>query len=91
MALKAFALLLKRDIVRLFKNPAALGVVLVLIILPSLYTWYNVIAFWDPYDNTKDLRVCVVNEDAGTQNELTGEMNVGDLVVDALRQDNRLG
>ena len=38
----------KRDVKRLFKAPAALVVVLVLIILPSLYTWFNVAGFWNP-------------------------------------------
>jgi putative membrane protein len=90
-ALKAFARLLKRDIVRLLKTPAALGVVLVLIVLPSLYTWYNVVGFWNPYDNTKNLKVCVVNEDAGTYNDLTGEINVGDMVVEGLEEDDQLG
>ena len=56
---------LKRDIKRLFKAPAALIVVAALMVLPSVYTWYNVVAFWDPYGHTGNLRVCVVNEDAG--------------------------
>ena len=31
---------LKRDFIRLVKAPAALVVVVALLILPSLYTWY---------------------------------------------------
>lgn len=89
--MKAFASLLKRDIVRLLKTPAAFTVVLALIVLPSLYTWYNVIGFWNPYDNTKNLKVCVVNEDAGTYNDLTGNINVGDMVVEGLEEDDQLG
>ena len=34
--------------------------VLALLVLPSVYTWYNVVGFWDPYNNTGALRVCVV-------------------------------
>ena len=40
--------ILKRDFIRLFKAPAAIVVVLALLVLPSLYTWYNVLGFWDP-------------------------------------------
>lgn len=35
----------KRDVIRLLKAPAALTVVVFLVVLPSLYTWFNVIGF----------------------------------------------
>lgn len=80
----------KRDILRLLKVPPALVVVLALLILPSVYTWYNVIGFWNPYDNTGNLRVCVVNEDAGGESELTGELHVGDMIVKKLGENDQL-
>ena len=58
-----------RDARRLAHTPATWAVVLCLIVLPSLYTWFNVAAFWNPYDNTGNLRVCVVNEDAGVDDK----------------------
>ena len=67
--------ILKRDLLRLLKTPQALVVVFALMVIPSLYTWYNVIGFWNPYDNTGNLTVCVVNQDAGGSSELTGELN----------------
>lgn len=82
---------LRRDVHRLFKAPAALVVVAVLILLPSLYTWFNVIGFWNPYENTGNIRVCVVNQDAGTNNEITGELNVGDQIVEQLQENTQLG
>lgn len=66
-------------------------VVLALLVLPSLYAWFNVVSFWNPYDNTGNLRVCVVNEDAGAENELLGSLNVGDQVVEQLRENTQLG
>ena len=36
---------LGRDLLRLLKAPAALVVVVVLVVLPSTYTWFNVIGF----------------------------------------------
>ena len=38
--------ILKRDVLRLVHTPAALVVVVALLLLPSVYTWYNVIGFW---------------------------------------------
>ena len=62
----------------MIKAPAALVVVGALMVLPSLYTWYNVVAFWNPYEATGNLSVSVVNEDAGAETEITGALNVGD-------------
>lgn len=82
--------ILRRDLARLVHTPAALVVVVALLVLPSVYTWYNVIGFWNPYDNTGNLRVCVVNQDAGGSSELTGQMNVGDKIVEQLRDNHQL-
>lgn len=82
---------LKRDVLRLAKVPPAMVVVLALLVLPSLYTWYNVIGFWDPYDNTGNVRVDVVNLDAGGASELTGELHVGDMLVEELGKNTQLG
>ena len=82
--------ILKRDLLRLLKTPQALVVVFALMVIPSLYTWYNVVGFWNPYDNTGNLTVCVVNQDAGGSSELTGELNVGERIVDQLHENNQL-
>ena len=82
---------LKRDFLRILKAPASIVVVLALIVLPSLYTWFNVVGFWNPYGNTGNLRVCVVNEDAGSSSDLTGAINLGDMVVEQLHDDDQLG
>lgn len=81
---------LGRDIVRLFKAPAALVVVVALLVLPSVYTWYNVLGFWNPYENTANLRVDVVNLDEGGSSDLTGELHVGDMIVDELEENDQL-
>lgn len=82
---------LKRDILRLLRTPAALVVVGALLVLPSVYTWYNVLGFWDPYTDTGALRVDVVNEDEGASSPLTGELDVGDMIVEKLRENTQLG
>ena len=90
LAMKNVLHVLGRDLLRLLKAPAALVVVVVLVVLPSTYTWFNVIGFWNPYDNTGNMRVCVVNEDAGSENDLMGQMNLGDQIVDTLHENNQL-
>ena len=81
---------LGRDLLRLVKAPAALVVVVALVVLPSTYTWFNVVGFWDPYGNTGNMRVCVVNEDSGGDNELMGSMNLGNQIVDTLKDNTQL-
>lgn len=82
---------LARDVKRVAKVPAAWLVALFLIVLPSLYTWFNVAGFWDPYGNTANLRICVVNEDAGAHDEALGDLNLGAQVVAQLHDDDQLG
>lgn len=79
-----------RDLKRIAKAPASWVVVLFLVVLPSLYTWFNVIGFWDPYGNTGELRVCVVNEDAGANDETLGDLQLGDQIVEQLEQNDQL-
>ena len=82
--------ILKRDVLRLVKAPAALIVVGALMVLPSLYSWYNVLAFWNPYEATGNLTVCIVNEDSGAENDLTGPLNVGNLLEEELHANEQL-
>lgn len=45
---------------------------------------------WNPYGNTKDLSVAVVNNDKGA--ELAGrQTNIGDQVVDSLKHNTDMG
>ncbi len=55
-----------------------------LIILPSLYAWLNIKASWDPYGQTDQIPIGIVNEDTGT--ELRDEqINVGNELVETLK------
>ena len=81
----------KRDIKRLLMNPVALVVTLGVCVIPSLYAWYNIVANWDPYGNTQGIKIAIANNDQGTQNDLVGELNAGDKVVDQLKENDQLG
>lgn len=80
-----------RDVKRIAKVPAAWLVALFLIVLPSLYAWFNILGFWDPYKNTGNLRICVVNEDTGVSDDVLGDLDLGDQIVDQLKGDSQLG
>ncbi|WP_302058390.1 YhgE/Pip domain-containing protein [Paenibacillus sp. MZ04-78.2] len=78
------------DIRRIVTNWVTLTVVCGLIMLPSLYAWINIYASWDPYANTKGIKVGVVNNDTGgTLKGLT--FNIGDEIVHSLKQNEKLG
>lgn len=83
--------ILGRDIARLARVPQSWVVLVFLFVLPSLYTWVNVVGFWDPYGNVGNLRVCVVNEDVGAQSELMGDVALGEELMAQLAEDDQLG
>ena len=80
-----------RDLKRLGRVPLALVIIFGALITPSLYAWFNISAFWDPFDNTRNLSVAVVNLDEGASNELAGDVNVGDQLVAQLKENDDLG
>ena len=79
------------DIKHLFGNVITVVIVLGLVFLPSIFTWYNVIACWNVFDNTGNLKVAVANSDEGYQSDLLPtKINVGDSVESALRANDQL-
>src|SRR5690625_1294304 len=58
-----------------------------LIILPSLYAWLNIKASWDPYAQTGQIPIGIVNEDKGAMIR-DEEIHVGDTLVDTLRKND---
>lgn len=82
---------LTRDVKRIFSVPRSLIIIIGILVTPALYTWLNILAFWNPYNATENLPIAVVNNDVGTESALTGELNVGDLVVDKLSDNKQLG
>ena len=78
------------DVKSILKNYVLLIIILGLIILPSLYAWFNIKASWDPYGNTVGIKVAIVNNDKG--GSLNGEsINIGDKLVNKLKENTNLG
>lgn len=78
-----------RDIKNIGTNWVAAVIIGGLIILPSLYAWFNIVASWDPYGQTDQLPVGVVNEDVGevVRDE---EIDVGGELVDTLKDNDSM-
>ncbi|MEY8349872.1 YhgE/Pip domain-containing protein [Bacillus cereus] len=80
----------KTDLRNVAKHWAAIVIVLGLMILPSLYAWFNIKASWDPYGNTKEIPIAVSNQDVGSN--LRGkDINIGKEIVDSLKKDKNFG
>lgn len=81
--------LYRQDWKRVFQNRLTLLLVLALMILPSLYAWFNIAALWDPYSNTKDIKVAIFSEDQ-TATVLDKEVNIGEKIIENLKENDTL-
>lgn len=93
----------RKDFLSVFRNPFAAIIAIGIMVLPSLYAWFNIAANWDPYGNTGGLKVAVVNEDEGfrptaldlpeSAKNLLGDtsLNIGEMVVDNLKKNDQIG
>lgn len=81
----------KNDFSKVRRSVMATCLLLFLIIIPLLFTWFNVLAAWDPFGNTKDLKIAVASEDDGyTSDFFPIEVNVGDQVLSQLRANEQM-
>ncbi|MGG5463278.1 YhgE/Pip family protein [Clostridium sp. B9] len=80
----------KRDVKAIIKNPMAILIIGGICFIPSLYAWVNIVACWDPYENTSTVPIAVVNNDKGAS--FNGkEMNVGNEVIEELKNNHDIG
>lgn len=80
-----------RDLKRIVRNPAAIVIALGVCIIPSLYAWINILANWNPYENTGTVPVAVVIEDEGTTIPDMGFVNAGSMIREKLEENHQLG
>lgn len=80
--------LAKRDVTSVFSSLISLAVLLGLILIPGLYAWFNLGGEFDLYSRTKDLKIDVVNQDAGYSSPLLPlGVNFGSKVIGALQKN----
>ncbi|CAM3769186.1 YhgE/Pip domain-containing protein [Alkalicoccus chagannorensis] len=82
--------IIKQDMKNIRRVPLIAVLLGGLAVLPALYAWLNLSAAWDPYDNTGDVPVAVVNEDDGVTVDDT-YVSVGNEVEKALQENPDLG
>ena len=75
---------------RLKGNIIAIVIMCGLVLLPSLYVWFSLLAFWNPEDSTGNVDVAVANCDEGYQSDLIPtRIDAGGDVVDELRANDK--
>ena len=88
--MKAIWEIFRADLSRAHRSVISMVVVLGLVVLPSFFAWFNISASWDPFANTKNLRIAIANTDNGYKSDLIPlEVNIGNRVVSALRTNEQ--
>lgn len=81
----------KRDMCHATRNVIAVIVSMGLVMVPALYAWFNIAASWNPYGNTKALKVAVANNDKGYKSDLIPvRVNVGETIISTLHANDQL-
>lgn len=78
------------ELKRLLRNRFASLAAVVIILIPLLYSFLYLYAFWDPYDQLEELKVAVVNHDSAVT-EKGQTVNAGEDLVSELKDDHSVG
>lgn len=81
----------KHDLRALCKNSLALLIVLAILVLPALYAWFNIYAFWDPYGKTQDVSIAVVSNDEDYMDSDGNIVNMGKQLISEIEDDEHFG
>lgn len=81
----------RHDVQGICNHFLALVIAIGLCVLPALYAWLNIYSNWDPYSNTGQLEIAVVNLDSGFTSDDGERINLGNSVVEELRNNDSIG
>ncbi len=83
--------LFRSDLRRATSNVMVLIVLCGLVVIPSAFTWFNVIGSWQPFEHTDNLKVAVASVDEGYSSPLMPvHVDIGSMVESALRANDQL-
>lgn len=83
--------ILRDDLKAIRGNVMTAVIIFGLAIIPLLFTTFNVLASWDPFANTKQLKIAVASEDEGHQSDLASlKLNLGDEVLSQLSRNDEI-
>lgn len=80
-----------KDLRGLSRNFFALIIAIGLCFIPSFYAWFNIYSNQDPYANTGNIAIAVVSEDRGFQTEDGTTVNMGNAVIEQLKENDSIG
>ena len=52
-----------RDIRKIKGNTIAMIIMVGILVVPTLYAWFNIGGSWDPYENTSDIKIAGESKD----------------------------
>ena len=81
--------MLKREWQKILKNPWMIIILIAIITIPAIYTSVFLGSMWDPYGNSGDLPVAVVNKDKAVEYN-DKKLDVGDQLVKKLKDNYSL-
>ncbi len=80
-----------RDIRKIKSNTIALIIMVGILVVPTLYAWFNIGGSWDPYENTSDIQIAVASDDAGYKGELLAiDINLGDRILTYFHENDSM-
>lgn len=83
--------ILRNDLRGLRNNVMSSVVVVGLILIPLLFSTFNVLASWNPFDNTDQLKIAVASTDEGHESDLASlKINLGDQVLSQLSRNDQI-
>lgn len=85
--MKKILSIFKNDLKRLTKSKMAIVMLIGLAIIPGIYAWLNIDSNWNPYDNTGDLPIAIVNLDEG-YTFVDKNVNMGNMLVESLKDNH---
>ncbi len=80
-----------RDIRKIKGNTIAMIIMVGILVVPTLYAWFNIGGSWDPYENTSEIQIAVASDDAGYQGEiLPFDINLGDRILTYFHENDEM-
>lgn len=76
-----------KDFRALVKHPILFASLIVILFLPIIYSAVFIYSMWDPYGQTKDLPIAIVNNDTGAKIQ-GNEENLGERVIKKLKKND---
>ncbi|HIX28671.1 MAG TPA: YhgE/Pip domain-containing protein [Candidatus Blautia stercoravium] len=81
----------RNDIKKIHNNVIAMVVIMGILVMPTLYAWFNIAASWDPYSNTQGIKIAVASSDKGYTGKLLSiQLNMGDEVLSTLHENEQM-